>query len=147
VAEDHQEAWVDYVAVSCWALIVLLSLLLFFKFRNNLPVALFLIGIIIVLWSANIFSMCCNKYEKNCFILLGFIVLEDLLTIVFCFFTYKRLKLKVIIVMMLLSTAFVITGIVLFFLGKDDPMFFEITGGFWNTALDMVAIGIASFLK
>ncbi|CAH8865213.1 unnamed protein product, partial [Trichobilharzia szidati] len=117
VAENPGMYWRGYAVVGCLVLIVLLCLLLFYKFRNNLQVALMLIGIIIVLWSTNILFICCDFKQGNWYILLVFIILEDLLTIIFCIFI-KRLKLVVMIITMILSAVYVITGVVLLLAGK-----------------------------
>uniref|UniRef100_A0AA85J466 Uncharacterized protein n=1 Tax=Trichobilharzia regenti TaxID=157069 RepID=A0AA85J466_TRIRE len=109
--------WHGYACAGCLVMIVLLCLLLFFKFRNNLPVALILIGIIIVLWSTNIVFICCDFQQKIWCILLVFIVLGDLTTIIFCIII-KRFKQQVMQFLLSLSALFLITGIILFFAGR-----------------------------
>ncbi|CAH8865255.1 unnamed protein product, partial [Trichobilharzia szidati] len=117
VAKNLSVDWNGYAVVGCLVLIVLLGMLLFYKFRNNLPVALMLIRIIIVLWSTSIIFLCCDFKQGNWYILLVFIILEDLLTIIFCYFI-RRFKQRVMLFLLSLSTVCVITGIVLFFVAN-----------------------------
>nr|CAH8822045.1 unnamed protein product [Trichobilharzia regenti] len=118
VAKSSSMHWHGYAFSGCLVLIVLLCLLLFFKFRNNLPVALILIGIIIVLWSTNIVAICCDFEKKYWCILLVFIILEDLITIIFCIII-KRFKQQVMLFLLSLSALFLITGLILFFVGRS----------------------------
>nr|CAH8821238.1 unnamed protein product [Trichobilharzia regenti] len=69
----------------------------------------------IVLWSATICFMCCKTADFNCYFLLGFVILEDVLTVIACIY-FRRFKLVVMIVLISLSVAFLITGTVLFYL-------------------------------
>nr|CAH8865786.1 unnamed protein product [Trichobilharzia regenti] len=52
------EEWMNYAQVASLVVIVFLCILLFFMFRSNLKIVLLLVGITIVLSSANLFLMC-----------------------------------------------------------------------------------------
>nr|CAH8865208.1 unnamed protein product [Trichobilharzia regenti] len=127
-------------------LILVLCILLFFKIKYNVIIGLIMTGIIILLCSAITYSQCCKMSHSNCYVLLGFIILEDLLTVIFCILT-KRFKQVVFIVMISLSAAFVIIGGLLFYFGNSDEVKISLAGGFWNTALDLAALCFASSLK
>nr|CAH8865056.1 unnamed protein product [Trichobilharzia regenti] len=131
--------WQQYATIACMVLIVIqkMCIIIFLKFSNNIKVALVLIGIIIVLFSANIFIVCCKDSGSECFILLGFILLEDLLTIIFSILT-RRFKQAVNIVMMSLSAAFLITGFVLYFVKLGDDFWMQLAGCFWNSVLVVI---------
>nr|CAH8865710.1 unnamed protein product [Trichobilharzia regenti] len=101
----------------------------------------------LALWSANIYFTCCNMHNNSeCYFLIGFITLEDLLTIIFCVLI-KRLKKTVVTVLLSMSTAFLITGVVLFFVDRNNHLLSELAGGFWNTSVAILALLYASFLK
>nr|CAH8865088.1 unnamed protein product [Trichobilharzia regenti] len=138
--------WQQYATIACMVLIVILCIILFLKFSNNIKVALVLTGIIIVLFSANIFIVCCENPGSECFTLLGFILLEVLLTIIFSILT-RRFKRAVNIVMMSLSAAFLITGFALYFVKLGDNFWMQLAGCFWNSALVVVLLAFASSLK
>nr|CAH8865716.1 unnamed protein product [Trichobilharzia regenti] len=141
------EEWIDYAQVACLVMALALCILHFFKFRSNLKLALTLIAITLALWSANIYFTCCNMHNNSeCYFLIGFITLEDLLTIIFCVLI-KRLKKTVVTVLLSMSTAFLITGVVLFFVDRNNHLLSELAGGFWNTSVAILALLYASFLK
>ncbi|CAH8867547.1 unnamed protein product [Trichobilharzia szidati] len=136
--ESFATEWKAYVAIACLVLTMILCTLLFFKYTNNVKVALILIGFIIVLWSGAICFMCCRKPDFKCYFLLAFVIVEDLLTIIACIYV-KRFKLVVIIVLESLSATFLITGAVLFYVYFSDMKYSELAGGFWNTAVAIVS--------
>uniref|UniRef100_A0AA85J6J0 Uncharacterized protein n=1 Tax=Trichobilharzia regenti TaxID=157069 RepID=A0AA85J6J0_TRIRE len=103
VGEMIQSEWKDYAALSCQAVNVLLILLLGLKFGTKLSVKLVLIGMMVFLWSAEIILMCCD-FQKSCYILIGFVILEDFLTIIFCSLT-KRFKKGVTIALLCITVA------------------------------------------
>ncbi|CAH8866009.1 unnamed protein product [Trichobilharzia szidati] len=144
--ESFGAQWTAYAAITCLVLTVILCTLLFFKFTNNVKIALILIGFIIVLWSAAICFMCCREPYFNYYLFLGFVILEDFSTIIACIYV-KRFKLVVIIVLISLSTAFLITGAVLFFLDMIELKYSILIGGFWNTTVALLALVFASSLK
>ncbi|CAH8865851.1 unnamed protein product [Trichobilharzia szidati] len=125
---------------------MLLCILVFVKFTNNLKIALILIGFIIVLWSASICFMCCQGPDFKCYILLAFVIVEDLLTIIACIYV-KRFKLVVIIVLETLSTTFLIIGAVLFYVYISEMKYSELAGGLWNTGVVILVLVFASSLK
>ncbi|CAH8866039.1 unnamed protein product [Trichobilharzia szidati] len=144
--ESFGAQWKAYAAITCLVLTMILCILLFFKFINNVKIALILIGFIIVLWSASICFMCCRRPNFKCYFLLGFVIVEDLLTIIACIYV-KRFKLVVIIVLVSLSMAFLITGAVLFYLYMREMKYSELAGGLWNTAVAILVLVFASSLK
>nr|CAH8819956.1 unnamed protein product [Trichobilharzia regenti] len=146
VGENSGFGWRGYATITCIVLIMILCIIPIFTFRNNLKISLFLIGIIIVLFSANICFVCCKELGSECFILLGFIVLEDVLTIIFCILT-RRFKPAVSIVLLYLSMAFMTTGWVLLALGRKQGILIYLVAGFWNTSLVLAALDFASSLK
>ncbi|CAH8865905.1 unnamed protein product, partial [Trichobilharzia szidati] len=116
-------------------LAVVLCLLDFFKFRSNLKIALILKAITLPLWSGNIYFMCCKmKIQLECNIIIGFIILEDLVASIFCVFT-KRFKQIVDTVLLSISTAFLIAGVVLFFVDQNSELLSALAAGFWNTSV------------
>ncbi|CAH8865241.1 unnamed protein product, partial [Trichobilharzia szidati] len=124
---------------------LLLILLLLFKFRTKLSVALVLIGIIVLLWSAQIILMCCN-FRQPCYILIGFVILEDFLTIIFCSLT-RRFKKGVAIAILCISVACFVVALSTIYVGRLGPISIELAGGILNTAGDLLAVLLASFLK
>uniref|UniRef100_A0AA85JL29 Uncharacterized protein n=2 Tax=Trichobilharzia regenti TaxID=157069 RepID=A0AA85JL29_TRIRE len=103
VGEMIKFKWQDYAAIACLAVNLLLILLLCFKFRTKLLVALVLIAIMVLLWSTEIILMCCG-IKQSCYILISFIILEDFLTIIFCSLT-KRFKKGVTIAFLCITVA------------------------------------------
>ncbi|CAH8865837.1 unnamed protein product [Trichobilharzia szidati] len=120
--ESFGAQWKAYAAIACLVLTMILCALLFFKFTNNVKIALILIGFIIVLWSAAICFMCCR--EPN--------------------FKFKPV---LMIVLISLSTTFLITGSVLFYVYFSDMRYSELAGGLWNTYVVIMALVFASSLK
>ncbi|CAH8865855.1 unnamed protein product [Trichobilharzia szidati] len=144
--ESFGAQWTAYAAITCLVWTVILCVFLFLVFKNNLRISLILIGIIIVLWSAAICFMYCQGPDIKCYFLLGFVILEDLLTIIACIYV-KRFKPVVIIVLISVSIAFLITGAVLFFLDMRQLKYSELIGAFWNTTVAILALVFASSLK
>ncbi|CAH8865857.1 unnamed protein product [Trichobilharzia szidati] len=97
-----------------------------------------LTGIIILLWSLDIILLCCDNFKYPCYILIGFIILEDLLTIIFCFLT-KRLIRVVEFTMLSISLACFIAVIIIYFLKRDEPLWLTLAGGLWNTSVILVS--------
>ncbi|CAH8865935.1 unnamed protein product [Trichobilharzia szidati] len=120
-------------------------MILFFIFRNKFSVASFIMALIILLCTTNIYLACCSRLDLWCYLLIGFCALEDLLTIVLCSLT-KRFKRQVIISMLVLAVVFCITGTVFYYLYKYHvhPAW---AGGFWNTASCLAALAVRDLLK
>ncbi|CAH8821804.1 unnamed protein product [Trichobilharzia szidati] len=144
--ESFGAQWTAYAAITCLVWTVILCVFLFLVFKNNLRISLILIGIIIALWSGAICFTYCRGPDFKCYFLLGFVILEDLLTIIACIYV-KRFKPVVIIVLISVSIAFLITGAVLFFLEMRQMKYSELAGGLWNTAVAILVLVFASSLK
>nr|CAH8862333.1 unnamed protein product [Trichobilharzia regenti] len=138
--------WQEYTAIACVVLILVFSILLCCEIKHSVIIGLIMTGIMIGLCSAIIYHLCCKKSLTNCYFLLGFIILEDLLTFILCILT-RRFKRAVFIVFILLSVAFVITGGLLLFFVGDDELWVSLAGGFFNTAIDVAALCLVSSLK
>ncbi|CAH8865907.1 unnamed protein product [Trichobilharzia szidati] len=132
--------------------VIILFIVLFFKFRNKFSVALILMALIILLCTTNICYACCSKPEFDCYVLIGFCAFEDLLTIILCALI-RRLKSQVLIVMAVLDVVLYIIGTVLYFLYKDCvfrricQVYIALAGGFWNSAVCLAALIITDLLK
>nr|CAH8865230.1 unnamed protein product [Trichobilharzia regenti] len=100
----------------------------------------------IALWSAAINFVCCKMADFNCYFLLGFVIQEDVLTII-AFIYVRRFKLVVMMVLISSSMAFLVTGAVLIYLDTGERKYSELAGGFWNTAIATVALVFVSLLK
>ncbi|CAH8865253.1 unnamed protein product, partial [Trichobilharzia szidati] len=70
----------------------------------------------VLLWSAQIILMCCN-FKQPCYILIGFIFLEDFLTIIFCSLT-KRFKKGVAIAILCISVACFVVALSTIYVGR-----------------------------
>nr|CAH8865418.1 unnamed protein product [Trichobilharzia regenti] len=129
--------WQDYAAVACLGVNLLLFLLLGLKFRTKLSVALVLIGIMVLLWSAEIILMSC-EFKQPCYILIGFIILEDILTIIFCSLT-RRFKKGVAIALLCITVACFAVALYTINVGRLGPISTVLAGGILNTAVDLVS--------
>nr|CAH8865044.1 unnamed protein product [Trichobilharzia regenti] len=63
VGETSGFCWREYSTITCIVLIMILCIILILTFRNYLKISLFLIGIIVVLFSANICFVFCKSLD------------------------------------------------------------------------------------
>ncbi|CAH8865833.1 unnamed protein product [Trichobilharzia szidati] len=155
------------LAIICTPFVVALCITLFFRFRHKFLVACLLTGILLSLCSAFICLTICRGLISMCVLacslFIGFSVLEDILKIAFIFLT-RRLKVKVLISLWGLSLASLIVAIILIFVNCDKNVCNKnlgesfknaellnictvISGGFFNTAVSLIAVIFADMLK
>ncbi|CAH8864651.1 unnamed protein product [Trichobilharzia szidati] len=127
-------------------LIVILNTLLVPMFGIKSKVGCLMCAILVILWTLVICLLCCEKLESECYALIAFAVIEDILTILFILQSRRLIK-KVEATLLILSTACCITATILYYVKKDSPLFRSLAGGFLNTATCSTLLLFSNFVK
>nr|CAH8865416.1 unnamed protein product [Trichobilharzia regenti] len=138
--------WRFYTVMTSLVLIVPLIVLSSFRFRTNPLFALILIEITILLWSLDIILMCCTTFDYSCYLLIGFIFLQDAFPIIY-YFVNKKLKREVELTMLSILLTCFIAVLNIFSLKPNKRLLFELAGCFWNTSVVSAAFVFISLLK
>ncbi|CAH8864141.1 unnamed protein product [Trichobilharzia szidati] len=138
--------WLLLVAIFTIAVIVALSLMQFFEFRSKYIVSCSFIGILLMLFSSDICLVVCKESKISCWFLIGFIFLEDILAIIFCYIT-KRLKANVVIALAVSALVCLAIPTISSIVNCKQDICKFVMGGFFNTAANLIAVVLINLLK
>nr|CAH8864256.1 unnamed protein product [Trichobilharzia regenti] len=138
--------WWYIVTIVSITFIFVVSVTLCFMYRRNWEIARIFLAAVLLLWSADVCLTECKDITSKCSPLIDFIVLEDLLTIIFLFMR-RRLKIIVTVVSAVLAVIFPLIGTIFIFIPSHQDVYRMLAAGSFHTSMCLIIANFANLRK